>query len=97
METGSWEVPGQGGLAIITEVVGKPGDTSWRQMTDEEAQAYKEEKPGSAVGEAELNAGTWSRIYGGKLYFNPYEYQKAMQDNYNPADDGANAEILYFD
>lgn len=97
METGSWEVPGQGGQAIITEVVGKPGDTSWRQMTDEEARAYKEEKPGSAVGEAELNAGTWSRVYGGKLYFNPYEYEKAIQDNYNPADDGANAEILYFD
>lgn len=97
METGSWEVPGQGGQAIITEVVGKPGDTSWRQMTDEEAQAYKEQYKYSAIGEAELNAGTWSRIFGGKLYFNPYEYQKAMQADYNPADDGSNAEIHHFD
>ena len=80
VEEGSWEVPGQGGLAIITEVVGKPGDTSWRQMTDEEARAYMEEKPGSAIGEAELNAGIWSRTFKGKLYFNPYEYEKAVDE-----------------
>lgn len=76
MEEGSWEVPGQGGQSIISEVVGKPGDTSWRQMTDEEARAYMEEKPGSQIGKAELNAGTWNKLFNGKLYFNPYEYEK---------------------
>lgn len=50
-------------------------------------------KPGSPIGEAELMNGTWSGLFKGKLYFNPYEYQKAIQDNYNPADDGSNAEI----
>lgn len=93
METGSWEVPGQGGQAIITEVVGKPGDTSWRQMTDEEAQAYKEQYKYSAIGEAELNAGTWSRIFGGKLYFNPYEYQKAMKEANGQIDSFTEADV----
>ena len=96
METGSWVVPETGGMTC-SEVVGKPGDTSWRQMTDEEAKAYMEEKPGSQIGKAELNAGTWSQLYNGKLYFNPYEYQKAMQADYYPQDDGSNDEILYFD
>ena len=78
MEKGSWVVPDTGGQVIISEVVGKPGDTSWRQMTDEEARAYIEEKPYSVIGDAELMNGTWSGVFGGKLYFNPYEYDKAM-------------------
>lgn len=71
INNGSWEHGG-----TVSEVVGKPGDTSWRQMTDEEARAYMEEKPGSQIGEAELNAGTWNKVFKGKLYFNPYEYEK---------------------
>ena len=79
MEEGSWVVPETGGMTC-NEVVGKPGDTSWRQMTDEEAQAYMEEKPGSQIGKAELNAGTWNKLFNGKLYFNPYEYEKAVDE-----------------
>lgn len=75
INNGSWEHGG-----TVNEVVGKPGDTSWRQMTDEEARAYMEEKPGSVVGEAELNAGTWNKVFKGKLYFNPYEYEKAVDE-----------------
>lgn len=81
MEEGSWKVPGQGGQSIISEVVGKPGDTSWRQMTDEEAQAYKEQYKYSVIGDAELMNGTWNSAFKGKLYFNPYEYEKAMEDS----------------
>lgn len=80
MEEGSWVAPETGGQVIISEVVGKPGDTSWRQMTDEEAQAYQEQYKYSVIGDAELMNGTWSSLFKGKLYFNPYEYQKAMAE-----------------
>lgn len=70
INTGSWKTSGGG---VATEVVGKPGDTSWRRMTDEEAQAMFEET-NMYLPHAELNAGTWNTFYDGKIYFNPYEY-----------------------
>lgn len=62
----------------IKEVVGKPGDTSWRQMTDEEAQAALEKNPNDIIADGELKAGTWNKFFDGKIYFNPYEYRDAM-------------------
>lgn len=90
METGSWVVPETGGMTC-SEVVGKPGDTSWRQMTDEEAKAYQEKYPYSQIGKAELNAGTWSKLWNGKLYFNPYEYEKAIGNSQQEDIDSGNA------
>lgn len=68
----------------IKEIVGKPGDTSWRQMTDEEAQAALEKDINDIIADAELNAGTWNDYYNGKIYFNPYEYIEAMQKRNDP-------------
>lgn len=70
-QTGSW-TNSQG--AVATEVVGKPGDTSWRQMTDEEAQAALDKNINDIIAKAELKAGTWNKFWDGKIYFNPYEY-----------------------
>lgn len=92
MEEGTWVVPETGGMTC-SEVVGKPGDTSWRQMTDEEARAYMEEKPGSSIGEAELMNGTWSALFKGKLYFNPYEYEKAMKEAVSQVDSFTEADV----
>ena len=92
MEEGTWVVPETGGMTC-SEVVGKPGDTSWRQMTDEEARAYMEEKPGSQIGKAELNAGTWNKLFKGKLYFNPYEYEKAMKEAVSQVDSFTEADV----
>ena len=63
----------------IKEVVGKPGDTSWRQMTDEEAQAALDKNINDIIAKAELKAGTWNKFFDGKIYFNPYEYCDAMR------------------
>lgn len=73
--TGSWKTSGGG---VATEVVGKPGDTSWRQMTDEEAQAALDKNINDIIAKAELKAGTWNKFWDGKIYFNPYEYRDAM-------------------
>lgn len=71
----------------IKEVVGKPGDTSWRQMTDEEAQAALEKNPNDIIADGELKAGTWNKFYDGKIYFNPYEYYDAMRARVESAPD----------
>ena len=74
--TGSWKTSGGG---VATEVVGKPGDTSWRQMTDEEAQAALDKNINDIIAKAELKAGTWNKFWDGKIYFNPYEYYDAIR------------------
>lgn len=71
----------------IKEVVGKPGDTSWRQMTDEEAQAALEKNPNDIIADGELKAGTWNKFFDGKIYFNPYEYCDAMRADVESAPD----------
>lgn len=65
----------------VNEAVGKPGDTSWRRMTDEEAQAALDKNINDIIAKAELKAGTWNKFYDGKVYFNPYEYVEAMRAN----------------
>lgn len=81
-ETGEWVDPVYHGT--YNEVVGKPGDTSWRQMTDEEAKAILDEHPNNVVAKAELANGTWNMKIDGKVYFDPYKYledsEKAMDD-----------------
>lgn len=76
INTGGYDWSGYGSIA--TEVVGKPGDTSWRRMTDEEAQGMLKET-NLYLPFAELNAGTWNGFFDGKIYFNPYEYGDAMR------------------
>lgn len=66
-KTGEWIDPVYHGT--YNEVVGKPGDTSWRQMTDEEAQAVLAEHPNNAIAKAELENGTWCKFMFGKVYF----------------------------
>lgn len=74
INNGSWEHGG-----TVNEAVGKPGDTSWRRMTDEEAQAALDKNINDIIAKAELKAGTWNKIWDGKIYFNPYEYYDAIR------------------
>ena len=59
-----------------TEVVGSPYDTSWRQMTDAEAQAILngEAEGNKVAAEAELLNGAWRSTNGGKMYFDYYQW-----------------------
>ncbi len=74
-----------GGTA--TEVVGSPYDTSWRQMTDAEAQAILngEAEGNKAAAEAELLNGAWLAGNGSAIYFDYYQWLADvtgwMQDN----------------
>lgn len=59
-----------------TEVVGSPYDTSWRQMTDAEAQAILngEAEGNKAAAEAELLNGAWESTNGNAIYFDYYQW-----------------------
>ena len=67
----------------ITRVVGTPGDTSWRRMTDEEAQRIFETADQNSSeyssAKAELQGAEWSKIWGNTVYFDYYEYQKVIR------------------
>lgn len=80
-KTGTWTSPNGG---TYNEVVGKPGDTSWRQMTDQEAKVALANDPELLLPQAELANGTWCKFMFGKVYFDPYKYledsEKAMDD-----------------
>lgn len=60
----------------VTEAVGSPYDTSWRQMTDAEAQAILngEAEGNKAAAEAELLNGAWRSTNGDKMYFDYYQW-----------------------
>lgn len=70
-----------------TEVVGSPYDTSWRQMTDAEAQAILngEAEGNKAAAEAELLNGAWMSSNADAIYFDYYQWLADvtgwMQDN----------------
>ena len=72
-----------GGADPITRVVGTPGDTSWRRMTDEEAQRIFETADQNSSeyssAKAELQGAEWSKIWGNTVYFDYYEYKKVIQ------------------
>ena len=71
--------------AFYNRVVGTPGDTSWRRMTDEEAQRILETAdPNSSEyssAKAELQGAEWSKVWGmtNTVYFDYYEYKKVVQ------------------
>lgn len=75
------------------KVVGTPGDTSWRRMSDEEANAIISkgkpdpfENPDEAyeyqTAEAELSAGTWCSYVDSTIYFDYYACEEA-RDKFN--------------
>lgn len=70
---------------VWDKVVGTPGDTSWRKMTDEQAQQILATADPSSdeyyAAESELEGANWSTIDAetGTVYFDFYEYLKVAQ------------------
>ena len=77
METGSWD-NGQGGT--YTEVVGTPGDESWRKMTKAEAEAILAERPYDIVALAEASDEPFSARIDGTVFFDPYAHNERMEE-----------------
>ena len=78
METGSWTGSGGG---VFTEVVGTPGDESWRKMTKAEAEAILAERPYDIVALAEASDESFWEMAGGTLWFDPYAYNEYMEES----------------
>ena len=78
METGSWD-NGQGGT--LTNVVGTPGDESWRKMTKAEAEAILAERPYDIVALAEASDKSFWEMAGGTIWFDPYAYAEYMEES----------------
>ena len=78
METGSWTGSGGG---VFTEVVGTPGDESWRKMTKAEAEAILAERPYDIVALAEASDEPFCGI-ADKVYFDPYAYAEYMESTF---------------
>ena len=78
METGSWTGSGGG---VFTEVVGTPGDESWRKMTKAEAEAILAERPYDIVALAEASEESFWEMAGGTLWFDPYAYAEYMEES----------------
>ena len=62
--------------ATVTDVIGSPYDTSWRRMTDAEAQAILngEAEGNKAAAEAELANGAWKSKNNKTVYFDYYQW-----------------------
>lgn len=78
MENGSCD-NGQGGT--LTNVVGTPGDESWRKMTKAEAEAILAERPYDIVALAEASDEPFARVGGDTVYFDPYAYNDYMEES----------------
>ena len=78
MENGSCD-NGQGGT--LTNVVGTPGDESWRKMTKAEAEAILAERPYDIVALAEASEESFWEMAGGTLWFDPYAYNEYMEES----------------
>lgn len=96
METGSWD-NGQGGT--YTEVVGTPGDESWRKMTKAEAEAILAERPYDIVALAEASDEPFSARIDGTVFFDPYAYNERMEEtaaelSVNGGDNPADPELV---
>ena len=78
MENGSCG-NGQGGT--LTNVVGTPGDESWRKMTKAEAEAILAERPYDIVALAEASEESFWEMAGGTLWFDPYAYAEYMEES----------------
>ena len=77
MENGSCD-NGQGGT--LTNVVGTPGDESWRKMTKAEAEAILAERPYDIVALAEASDEPFCRMIDGTVFFDPYAYNERMEE-----------------
>lgn len=84
METGSWTGSGGG---VFTEVVGTPGDESWRKMTKAEAEAILAERPYDIVALAEASDEPFAGIAGDTVFFDPYAYAEYMESTSYDEDD----------
>lgn len=95
-ETGSWD-NGQGGT--LTNVVGTPGDESWRKMTKAEAEAILAERPYDIVALAEASDEPFCRMIDGTVFFDPYAYNERMEEtaaeiSVNGGDNPADPELV---
>ena len=95
-ETGSWD-NGQGGT--LTNVVGTPGDESWRKMTKAEAEAILAERPYDIVALAEASDEPFCRMVDGTVFFDPYAYNERMEEtaaeiSVNGGDNPADPELV---
>ena len=96
MENGSCD-NGQGGT--LTNVVGTPGDESWRKMTKAEAEAILAERPYDIVALAEASDEPFARVGGDTIYFDPYAYNDYMEESaaeisVNGGDNPADPELV---
>lgn len=96
MENGSCD-NGQGGT--LTNVVGTPGDESWRKMTKAEAEAILAERPYDIVALAEASDEPFARVGGDTVYFDPYAYNEYMEESaaeisVNGGDNPADPELV---
>lgn len=96
MENGSCD-NGQGGT--LTNVVGTPGDESWRNMTKAEAEAILAERPYDIVALAEASDEPFARVGGDTIYFDPYAYNDYMEESaaeisVNGGDNPADPELV---
>lgn len=78
MENGSCD-NGQGGT--LTNVVGTPGDESWRKMTKAEAEAILAERPYDIVALAEASEEPFAMVGRDTVYFDPYAYNEYMEES----------------
>lgn len=64
----------------LTNVVGTPGDESWRKMTKAEAEAILAERPYDIVALAEASDEPFAGVVDGTVFFDPYSYNERMEE-----------------
>ena len=64
----------------LTNVVGTPGDESWRKMTKAEAEAILAERPYDIVALAEASDEPFASVVDGTVFFDPYAYNERMEE-----------------
>ncbi len=64
----------------LTNVVGTPGDESWRKMTKAEAEAILAERPYDIVALAEASDEPFAGVVDGTVFFDPYAYNERMEE-----------------
>lgn len=83
----------------LTNVVGTPGDESWRKMTKAEAEAILAERPYDIVALAEVSDEPFASVVDGTVFFDPYAYNERMEEtaaeiSVNGGDNPADPELV---
>lgn len=83
----------------LTNVVGTPGDESWRKMTKAEAEAILAERPYDIVALAEASDEPFAGVVDGTVFFDPYAYNERMEEtaaeiSVNGGDNPADPELV---